>query len=676
MLGRLLSPRTLAVIGDSRTCSRVVQQNRLLGFTGEVYAVHPRLAELPGTGLPTLSSLAELPVAPDAAFVAVPAPAVPGVLAELAEGGGGGAVVYSSGFAEAGSGQLQSDLMAAAGDLPFLGPNCYGLINYAEPVAIWPDQHGGRPLAPDQRGVALVSQSSSIAISMTMQRLGLPVAAVVTVGNGARLGAADLARSMVIDPRVSAVGLLVESLADLRGLEALAAASRSAGCPVVALVLGRSEQARRVVLSHSASMASDAATGSALLARLGIGEVDCVDSLLGALSLLHCGGPLPGGTLTSLSSSGGEASLIADQAVGRSVAFIDLAAAPREALSAALGPRVTLDNPLDYHTYVWADRPAMTAAFAAMATAGAELNLLFCDLPRADRCDDADWRIAVDAFTDALAGSGARGALVAAMADNLGGHRVEEWVARGLPILAPPRVALDAAEAAWAIGRAWSEPAPAPVAGPREQGATAVLDEAEAKQFLARYGAPVPPGAAATTPDQAAEIAAQLGFPVVVKGLGAAHKSELGAVRLGLRTTREVADAATELLRNFPGVLVEAMVTGGIAELLVAVDHDPTFGPVLSLGWGGVLTEVHRDLRRLLLPVEGTAIERALRTLRCWPLLAGYRGAPAADLAAIVAACDAIVRTAAHCASVEVNPLIVTPSGAVVADALVSRQEH
>ncbi|MBV9922732.1 MAG: acetate--CoA ligase family protein, partial [Pseudonocardia sp.] len=693
-LGRLLAPKSIAVVGSARECGQVIAQNRAMGFAGELWPVHPSRGEVAGER--AYSRLADLPGVPDAAFVAVPAPSCPAVVAELAALGCGGAVVYSSGFAETGprGAERQRALVAAAGAMPLLGPNCYGLVNYAEGVLIWPDQHGGVAQAAGERGVAVVSQSSSIAISVTMADDGLPLAAVVTVGNGARLGVAAVAAALLGSERVSAVGMIVESLADLRAWEGLAARARRRRVGLVALVLGRSARARAAVVTHTASLAGDGAAVAAFLRRNGIGRVDSVDALLGALCLLHCGGPLADATLTSLSSSGGEAALIADAAHGTAVRFAELTADQRAELGAVLGERVPLANPLDYHTYVWGEPDAMAAAFTAMVRGTADLNLLFADLPRADRCADDDWVLAVEAFTRACAATGARGALVAAMAGNLGGERAAAWVRRGLAVLAPPAVAMAAVEAAASIGRAWAAP-PAPrVAGParpsqrqdRRFGAEGgqirpgtrrtddhrtVLDEAEGKRLLRVHGVRVPKGAVCTSADAAVVAAADLGGPVAVKALGTAHKTDDDAVRLA---PGDVRAAAADLLRGFPAVLVERLVPGGIVELLVGARCDPVFGPVLGLGVGGVLTELVRDVAHLLLPADPGEIRSALLGLRCAPLLTGYRGAPAADLDAAVAVVEqvaALVLATPDVVELEINPLVVTRDGAWACDALV-----
>jgi acyl-CoA synthetase (NDP forming) len=679
---RLLSATSLAVVGDAAAAARVIEANRAIGFSGPIWPVHPNLQTV--AGLPAVAGVHDLAQAPDAAFVAVPARACPEVVADLAAIGCGGVVVYSSGFAEH-PGQvddLQQRLVNAAGSMPLLGPNCYGLVNYADAVAIWPDQHGGLVLSAAERGVSVVSQSSSIAISVTMQNIGLPLSHVVTVGNAAALSPAAIGAALIDTAKVSALGLIVESLADVRGFEVLAARSRQAGVAVVALVLGHSEQARRVVASHSASLASDAALASGFLSRLGIGEVGCVDELLATLGLLHCGGPLPGASLASLSSSGGEAALIADTAA-RSTShpliqprFDPLDGAHRVGLAAALGERVPLDNPLDYHTYAWADRAAMVEVFTAMLSGPADLTLLFADLPRRDRCRPDDWLIAVDAFDDACRATGSRGALVAAMAANLSGADARDLVARGLAVLAPPSVAMAAVRAAATTGVSWARPPAEPVLPASPVPARVrVLDEADAKRLLARHGIRVPAGGPCHTLDEVRARAAAAGWPVVVKALGPAHKSDVGGVVLGLTDPNAAARAAAPLLERFGGVLVEQQA-GGV-ELLVAVDPDPVFGPVLTIGSGGVLTEMLGDVAQLVLPVTDTDLVEALDGLRVGRLLRGYRGAAAADLNAVVGSVQALVGVVAAgvVTSVEVNPLLAGPHGAFAVDALVSVPE-
>ena len=214
-LDRLMRPRSVAVIGG-REAARVAEQCDRMGFDGALWPVHPTRGTV--AGRTAFRSVAELPAAPDAAFVAVNRHATVETVATLARIGGGGAVCYASGFLEANDGgALQRALVEAAAGMPIVGPNCYGLINFLDGVPLWPDQHGGRRLGPNERGVAIVTQSSNIGVSLTMQQRGLPVAYLVTAGNQAQLGISGLACALLDDERVSALGLYVEGFDSVAG---------------------------------------------------------------------------------------------------------------------------------------------------------------------------------------------------------------------------------------------------------------------------------------------------------------------------------------------------------------------------------------------------------------------------------------------------------------------------
>ena len=683
-LERLLRPKSIAVIGGGAFAPNVVAQSLKMGFAGDVWPVHPRRAEV--EGVKAHASVADLPGAPDAVFIGVNRFATVGIVRELAAMGAGGAICFASGFLEAGPGdedgaRLHRELIAAAGAMPVIGPNCYGLINYADGALLWPDQHGGRRLEPGERGAAIITQSSNIAINMTMQQRGLPLAYVMTAGNQAQTGLSEMALGLIEDERVSCLGLHVEGFDSVAGFELLAARARELEKPVVALKVGRSEQARAATVSHTASLAGSDAGSDAFLRRLGIARVDSIPSLLESLKLLHGLGPLPGRRLSSMSCSGGEASLMADAAEGRKLGFPALSAAHAAKVKAVLGPLVTAANPLDYHTFIWNDEPAMTAAFGTFVAGGFDLNLLLLDFPRADRCSDADWAAACNAFEAALRTNGARGAIVASLPENLPEAHAARLLARGIVPLHGIAEALDAAEAAASIGGAWSRPLPAPLSGVAaccegEAAGGAVLDEAKAKALLRAAGLAVPQGMRAASVAEAVAAAENLGFPVAVKALGVAHKSELGAVRLNLDCADKVRAAATALLPLGGGLYVERMVAGGIAELIVGFTRDPVFGPAMTLGTGGVLVELLKDSETLLLPATQAEIEAALRGLRLFALLDGYRGRPKADVAAAVEAIFAISGfVLAHAGDIEeldINPLIVCGEGegAWVADAL------
>lgn len=672
-LSRLFRPRSIAVIGGGAWCRHVIAQCRKMGFFGPIWPVHPKADEI--EGLPVYRDVADLPQAPDAAFVGVNRHATLDVVAALSARGAGGAVCFASGFLEAeaedaGAAGLQARLLEAAGQMPFLGPNCYGFINYLDGALLWPDQHGGRSV---DRGVALITQSSNIAINLTMQSRALPLAYVVTAGNQAQTSMAEIGAALLADDRVTALGLHIEGIGDLRAFEALAAQARERGKPIVALKVGKSDEARAATVSHTASLAGGEAGANALLARLGIARVDDLPGFLETLKLLHLTGRLPSNRIASISCSGGEASLAADLGQERGLRFPPLNARQKDDLRAALGPMVALANPLDYHTYIWRDVAAMTRAFAAMVDPQLAITLLIADFPRPDRCDPRDWECVIEAAIAARQQTGGNLGVVATLPELMPEIVADRLAAAGVVPFAGLTEALAACAAA---SLPLPEPAP-PLCLPTTPVAAVPLTEAEAKRRLSAEGLRVPRAARAATPEAAGDAAAGIGFPVVLKGEGIAHKTEAGAVALNLADrTAVVAAAETMPAHSF---LVEEMVTGSVAELLVGVVKDPAHGFVMTLAAGGILTEVLEDSASFLLPATDAMIDAALSRLRIARLLAGYRGAPAADRSAIlraIRAVEAYVLTHAEgLEEIEINPLLCTPVDAVAADALIRRKD-
>ncbi len=682
-LSRLLRPRSVAVIGGGVWCENVVQQCRAIGFRGAIWPVHPTRAEI--AGVPVFAGLAALPSAPDAVFIGVNRTLTVQLVAQLAEMGAGGATCFASGFREAqlesaDGADLQEQLLLAAKDMPVIGPNCYGFINYLDGVALWPDQHGGLQV---DCGVAIVTQSSNVAINLTMQSRALPLAYVVTVGNQAQTGLAQIGQALLDDPRVTVLGLYIEGVGDLRAFEALAVQARRMGKPIVALKTGRSPQARAGAVSHTASLAGSGAGARALFARLGVAEVTGLDAFLETLKLLHVTGALPSRRIASLSCSGGEASLMADSALDLNLEFPPLTKAQKTALRTALGPMVALANPLDYHTYIWGDVAAMTATFSALLGDDLALSCIVVDFPRADRCDPAAWDCVVTAAVAAKKGTGVqtggRLALVSSLPETMPETVAQKLIAQGIVPLCGIESALKAIEIAADIGQMQAVPPqplllPEPVQMPQELRHGHILNEHSAKARLLAHGVPVPEGRFCASAKLAAQAAKTLGFPLVLKGMGHAHKSEAGAVHLNLRSSQAVAQAAADMDSN--GYLLEQMVTGGVAEVLVAVLRDPAHGFVLTLGAGGVMTEILADVSTRLVPVTAQDVRAALAELRIYPVLCGYRGSLGVNIDALIQAVlgvqSFVLETAAFLEEVEINPLICTPDRAVAVDALIT----
>ena len=659
-LDRLLRPRSICVLG-SGWAANVVEQTAKMGYRGAVWPVHPTRGEI--AGLRTFPSLADLPAPPDATFVGVNRHATLDVVAELAAMGAGGAVCFAAGWGEAGDHALQSRLVEAAGAMPILGPNCYGVINYLDGALLWPDQHGGRRV---ERGVALISQSSNVVINLSMQARGLPVAYIACLGNAAAVGLAELGRALLQDDRVTALGLYVEGFDDATAFAVLAEEARAAGKGIACLKSGKTEASRAAAASHTASLAGGGAASSAFLRQAGVAEVATLDALLETLKIFHVHGPGLGTRLCSLSCSGGEAGMVSDLGAALGLDFPPPDEGARARLGEVLGPLVAIANPLDYNTYIWGDGPRTTQVFTAML-AGYDAGVFVIDVPRSDRCDAASYAPALDAIRAAAEATGRPAFPVASIAENIDEALALSMMAQGTVPLMGLEAGLSAIRAAQ-TGPGLPGWAPLPRSPERS---TAMLDEAEAKRLLADHGVAVPRGVSAPTLAELGARAADLRPPLALKGLGFAHKTEAGAVRLGLASL----DGQDEM-PGATGYLAEEMVAGAVAEMIVGLRRDPVYGATLTLGMGGTAAELLADTATLILPVTAAEVETALRTLRLWPLLDGYRGRPRADVGALVAMTLRLADWMAEDAGleeVEINPVLVREQGAVAVDALIRR---
>ena len=700
-LARLLRPRSLAFIGGE-AAELAIEATRSFGFQGDIWAVNPRRRLRDAH---TVASVADLPDGIDAAFVGVGHDFAADVVRELAAQGAGAAVCYASGYAETGppGAARQRELVEAAADMALVGPNCYGTLSAVTGAALWPDLHG---LARTDSGVAIVSQSGNIALNLTMQRRGLAISHVVSLGNQAGVGLAEVFEALVADPAVTGVGLYVEAIDDVGRFAAAAGEARRRCLPVVVLKAGATEASEAIAVTHTGSLVGSDAAYDALFRQLGASRVRTVGELLDTLGLLAVAGPLPGNRLVSLSCSGGEAALVADRGRNYQVVFPAFAPDHRDRVAATLDDRVTVTNPLDYHTFIWGDSARLIECFGtvlagapvAEQSGGGERGggerggesdadrpfdaaLLVLDFPVAE-LDRSRWWPTLDAFGAACAATGTPGVLVASMAENLPDEARTRAAGLGLAACGDIDNALAGFESAAALGRLPADTPslsamPLPMSArsqPAGEGSTRVLSESEAKQRLAGAGIAVPPGRLVPAAEAVA-AAADIGYPVVVKATGLAHKSDLGGVAAGLTSPADVADAAARIGGLGDGtVMVEAFIAKAVVELMVSVRSAAPVGMLLTLGAGGTLVELLDDTVCLLLPVGPDAVREALGTLRAWPLLAGHRGRPPAAVDAVVetvGALGSLVRDDRDIVEVEINPLLVTAERAVAVDALI-----
>ena len=675
-LKRLLAPRSIALIGGAWT-DAVAAAGRQIGFKGTIWRIHPTRASDASTRY--YRSVSELPEAPDATFLAAPCDDVPAIAGELAARDAGGFVCFAAGFDETATPQgaaLTDALVRSAGELPFTGPNCYGLINFFDSVALWPDQVVANPI---ERGVALITQSGTIGLSLMFNHRSLPIGYVITVGNQTRLALEDLIEELAEDPRVTAFGLYVEGIKDASRFAAAAEKARRAGKPIALVKSGRTEIAARTAATHTGALAGADSVFDAFCRDAGIARCDTLATLIETLKVLHCGGPLTGPRVLVMGASGGDMAMTADVSRDMALQFTEIPATTQATLATVLGPRVTIANPFDFHTYIWFDQARLRQLFSGVFSAGYDSIAFMLDCPPAEHSDTAAYDMPIREFIAAAKNSSTRGAMLASLPETLYRDMRAECLAAGVVPLQGQREGLEALNLAAVLGETWrSATAPVLQRPSAPLGAAATLDEHAGKAALAAFGVPVP-SSRRVAPDVAAQAATDIGFPVVMKAVSdtLAHKSEVGGVILNIRSPAEATDAAARLRALSGELLVEQMVTDGVAEILVGVIVDPQFGQILVLGHGGVMTEYFKDTTNVLPPFTAHNIRRGLDRLKVSRLLDGFRGKPAGDRDALVEAILRVGRFATanvDCLNeLDVNPIIVRPKGlgVVAVDALI-----
>ena len=710
-LSRLFRPRSVALVGatDRSGWSVTAFENLRRYSPGvAVHCVNPRRDTV--HGVPAAPSLAAIGEPVDLLYVMSPRDTVPDVIHEAGQVGAGAAVVLTAGFGETADGRAaERRLIDAANEtgVRVLGPNGSGYINVGHRITPF---GLGLPHLPDPGGAHFVLQSGGLMkpLLFLSRSWGVGVGLLAGTGNEAALSVTDVARYLLEEEETGAIGLFVEAFRDADGFRALARRAAELDRPVVVLPVGRSEEARRSALSHTGALTGDVAVTSAVLRDLGVIEVGTLEELVATTGLLATGARPRGGRLAVITASGGSCELLADKAADEGLTLPPLPEQAADALRELLPSFAHVQNPLDVTGYATVDPglPATVAEVVAQATAGNFDVLLFQAFvsPPVRPADPAPVRAHFARIAEALAAAPVPALLQDEVAAELSDYARELYRDLGLTRLPGIDVGLTALAhavryTAWraaADGHAGEDAArPFPdngrptrpggaeegAAGPAGEGP---LSEAAALGVLARHGVPVVPHRLAANPEEAAEAAREFGVPVVLKicSPDIAHKSDVGGVLLDVPAA-EAADACARLLdrvaarvpdARIEGVLVAPYRTGGV-ELLAGVHRDPVWGPVLALGFGGVLVEVLADVAIRPLPVRPATVRDMLGELRGAALLRGVRGRPAADLdavaGAVAALADAALALGETWQAIEINPLRVDGARVEALDALI-----
>ena len=685
-LQRLLAPRHIAFVGGDEAAS-AVKQCVNGGFGGAIWGVNPKRRSM--GELPCFKRVEDLPEPPDATFLAIPRRQTAELVRQLAQIGAGGVVCYTAGFRELGEegAELECDLVNAAQDLALVGPNVYGLLNYVTGAHLWPFSHGGARTAC---GPAIISQSGMLSSSLTFNQRSVSFSYVIGAGNQAILGIEDYLETLVGHPAVNAFGLYVETLRDIPKFTDAAIRALETNTPIVALKVGHSELAARSTITHTGSISGSSERYQALFERLGIIPVATPSLLLETLKMVTVSGAPSGNRLAAFTCSGGDVAMLADSAEGTGVEFPEPSAAAQSDLTRLLPEIATISNPLDYTTPLWGQETALNKVFRSMLKDGFDAALLVQDYPPQALDEDRPMYLAdARAFIEATRDAGIPGAICSSVPENMDVDARQFLLEQGVAPLQGVAEAVTAISGASRFGQKRQESIDRFDAlrlqpPGRDDKQLRDYDEWQSKQLLARFGISVPNGRLVDA-EEAPAAAADLGFPVAIKlnHKNIAHKTELGLLRLQLMTENDVG-AAVETITERVGTihedissnkfLIEQMIEPVVAELLVSIVNDSKFGHVLTLGTGGMLVELMRDTRTLLLPTSRKEISQAIAGLRVSTLMAGFRSQASVNQGPVV---DLVLRVT-HLAEtlgkalgeLELNPVLLSPNGPVVADAL------
>ncbi len=691
----LLEPRSIAVIGASDNAARIggmaLSLMRDFGYAGDVYPINPKYDRV--FGYRCYPDIESLPQAPDLVVLALPASDVSAMLERCAARGARAVVVYAAGFAEAGAAgaALQTGLEAVAArtGLVVAGPKCMGLANLdSHAYTAFASTFRTAPAQTEPGRASIVTQSGNVcsALFSLLRERGVPVRHFINTGNEACVDFADYLDHLADDAGTGCVVGYVEELRD--GPRFIDAAMRlvERDRPLILYKAGESERGAAAVRSHTAALAGDLAIYRAAFRQLNVIAADDFAQMADLAWLTGFSGRRAGLRVAVMTMSGAMGAILADKLCGAGLVVPVFDEALQQTLRQGIPDYGMVSNPVDLTGNVVNDLAFVQTVFDTIASRDdIDVIVLSAYGYLLDRMADA--LLTAAARTDKLFVAVDTGVAGSRQRLNDGGVPVFDDVGRFVRALAPlARWHAGQAEARrWVrLRRASARPATSPGAFP-----TGPLDEREARRRLAPFGLAALPERVATEAAGAVAAARELGYPVALKILSAdiAHKTDVGGVVLGITDEAALRAACAAMLTRVAqqcptarrdGFLLQPMQTGAVAELIVGVNDDPVFGLALTLGLGGVLTELFRDAAHRLLPIDRTIARQMLTELKSWPLLDGYRGRPLADVEAALDAVLAVVGAAdawqGRVEAIEINPLSIKKQGegAVALDALVT----
>ena len=686
-LKRLLSPKNIAFFGGNDVEVAIAEAKRR-GFKGPIWPVNPNRKSI--LGIKCFKSIHELPTSPDASFIAVPSKYVSFIINNLVKKGAGGAVCYSAGFGETGpEGKLlESELSSIAKDMPIIGPNCYGFINYLDNVALWPFAHGG--ISPGY-GAAIITQSGMLSSDITMTDRSIPLTHMISVGNQASVSIEDLIDILCENPKVKAIGVHIEGIKNVRKLHDVALKALKKNVPIVALKTGTSAVGEKLTTTHTGSLSGEDSLYDALFERVGIIRVKSPILFLELLKLICVSGIPKDNKLVAFTCSGGGATMIADYAEKIGVLLPTYSTTGKKALKNLLPEIATVSNPLDYTTPIWGNEKKTAPVFStAMREAQASTGLLLQDYP-AKGLDESEISYINDAyaFIKSVNALNMSGVICSTFPENMKKSIRDDFMAKKITPMLGIEDTLESIKLASDYKvrqKRTAQISVEPLLKVPEQINLEFLNEFESKSALSEVGISVPRGQIISSKN-IEKTAVTLQFPIALKLLNSKiiHKTEYGAVLTNIKSRDELIHAAKQMYDSLKKTyksnikdqfLIEEMVSPPIVEMIIGVEPKPEFGYSLLIGAGGVQTEIINDTESILLPTNKNEIIRSIEKLNLYRLMNNFRSKKrvrldrlASDIMKIISLLN---KRNQNFSSVEINPLFVYETSTCAVDAVVS----
>ena len=615
-LKKLFCPKSLAVVGGYWT-DFVIQGNRKLGFKGPIWHINPNRKSNKKNKY--YKNIKDLPGVPDCVYIAVSRDLTVNIIKDFASLRTGGAVCLASRFSETNSkeGLLKTkQLIKNAGAMPFLGPNCYGFINYLDKVSVWSDQIAG---TPSKNGIALICQSGTIGNTISFNQRSLSIGYIISVGNQTCVSIEDSIEYVLNDKRVTAIGIYAESFNNIELFYKVLKKAKNKNIPVAIVKVGRSKIASETIMSHTGSLSGKEDIYDAIFKQLGVTRCNTLAELCETLKLFHTIGVLKGNKIAIMGPSGGDMAMAGDKSEGLAINYSPIPKKIVKNLKKVNHKGVIISNPFDLQTYNWNDPKSLRKTFDLMFKANFDLIGHMLDFPNVEDCDITEWEDIVDEYILSAKLKKKRAAIIASLPETLPKHIRDKCLKSGIVPLQGLKASLYAIHCSILTGQAWSKFNLLKVfkSNNKIRSLKKTYSEHQSKKILRGYGIGIPKSILSNI-KQAVADSKKIGFPLVMKinSNQILHKTEIKGVFTNINSENEIKKSLKHLSKLGNEILIEQMIQDQVTEMIIGIKIDDQFGPVIIVGAGGIYTELMNDSVTLLLPLKKSIILKAINDLK------------------------------------------------------------